>query len=83
MLYLAKEWEALQLKKMTHESIIKELMYLIDQAQIRSGQLLTAMRNQRYFNEIQTPVWMIIEDIQRINEQYQRIIDELNRRHIP
>lgn len=83
MNYLTAEWEVLALRKKTSEGLHEELGYLIFQMSARFGQYMMAIK-ARYIGEPQVvPAWKLLEDIQIMHEQTQRIIDEINRREIP
>lgn len=83
MTYLTAEWEASKLKKMPFQSILNEAEYLAVQIGIRSDQIMSAVNKQFINAHIAVPVWKLIEDVNNLNDQFQRVIDEMNRRDIP
>lgn len=82
MTYLTAQWEAEKLRKMSDKSIWNEANFIITQVQRRNFQIYLSMSRNLMGIEEELPIWKLIEDVQGMNDQFQRIIDELNRRRI-
>ncbi len=81
--YLTNEWEVKDLMKKSDKSLATESKYLLQQWNIKLNMLYEYGLNIAKGNEPPIPLWMIKEDINSINEQMIRVMDEIKRRFLP